>query len=183
MRRRISNIINIVIATLLLVLFLMNMYQMFTQLQEQAKEAGVSELQSVSYELERTISEASSLTMEIAIKAREVLDDRDELIDYLIKQKAEIIKTDTGAFNVYAAGSDWFFIPDFAAPEDYVAQDRTWYKGAVRSGGSNHSIALRRELSCVGSGRFERVNEGIVEPDRVEINILLLFPVRINKSS
>jgi diguanylate cyclase (GGDEF)-like protein len=135
MRRRISNIINIVIATLLLVLFLMNMYQMFTQLQEQAKEAGVSQLQSVSYELERTISEASSLTMEIAIKAREVLDDRNELIDYLIKQKAEIIKTDTGAFNVYAAGSDWFFIPDFAAPEDYVAQDRTWYKGAVRSGG------------------------------------------------
>ena len=44
MRRRISNIINIVIATLLLVLFLMNMYQMFTQLQEQVKEAGVSQL-------------------------------------------------------------------------------------------------------------------------------------------
>ena len=46
MRRRISNIINIVIATLLLVLFLMNMYQMFTQLQEQAKEAGVSQFRA-----------------------------------------------------------------------------------------------------------------------------------------
>ena len=138
MKRRINATAIITIAVLLLVVLVMDLSQMFTQLQQQAKDAGVSQLENISRELEKSIADAEALTMEIAIEAREVLDDREALKRYLISKKAEVIRNETGAFNVYVAGSDWWFIPDFDAPDDYVAQERTWYKGAIRKGGKTY---------------------------------------------
>ena len=138
MRRRINTTAILAIAMLLLVVLMMDISQMFRQLQQQAKDAGVSQLENISRELEHSISDAESLTMEIAIESREVLNDRNALERYLYRKKEEIINSNTGAFNVYVAGSDWWIIPDFDSPDDYIAQERLWYKGAIRNGGKTY---------------------------------------------
>lgn len=136
MSRRVSIGAIIAIAVLLLVVLLMDVSLIFGSLQQQARDAGVSQLQSISRELDNSIADAERLTMEIAIESRDVLDSKDALKAFLYSKKAEIAKGGSGAFNVYAAGDDWWIIPDFDSPADYVAQERAWYKGAVRNGGA-----------------------------------------------
>lgn len=135
MSRRISIGAIIAIAVLLLVVLVMDVSLMFGQFQQQTRDAGFSQLESINKQLDESIGDAERLTMEIAIEAREVLDDRGGLERFLYEKKAEVVKGDSGAFNVYAAGGDWWIIPDFDSPDDYVAQERAWYKGAVRNGG------------------------------------------------
>ena len=135
MRRKISSGFIIVIVVLLLVVLVMDIVMMFGQIRQQTKDAGVAQLENISRELEESINDAECLTMELAIEAREYLDDRDALEKFLYNKKEEIIEGNTGAFNVYIAGSDWWIIPDFDSPDDYVAQNRTWYRGAIRNGG------------------------------------------------
>lgn len=135
MKRRIKALAIGAIAILLLVVLSMDFSLMYRQIRQQTKDAGVSQLENISRELEESIRAAESLTMEIAIESREVLDDRDALKTFLYEKKAEVVKGNTGAFNVYMAGEDWSIIPDFVAPDDYVAQKRLWYKGALQSGG------------------------------------------------
>ena len=135
MRKRINSAAMIAIAVLLLAVLLMDISMMFGQLQQQATDAGISQLKDISGELEKSIADAEALTMELAIGAREVLEDRTALETYLIDKKEEIVQNNTGAFNLYIAGSDWWIVPDYDSPLDFVPQDRTWYKGAIRSGG------------------------------------------------
>ncbi len=135
MRKRINTGTIIAIAALLLAVLLLDIWFIFGQIRQHMKDAGISRLESISWELEKSISDAECLTMEIAIESREFLDDRDTLEKFLRDKKEEIAKDGTGAINIYAAGNDWSIIPDFVSPEDYVPQERVWYKGAVRSGG------------------------------------------------
>lgn len=135
MSRRISIGAIIAIAVLLLVVLLMDVSLTIGNLQQQTRDAGISQLENISSELEKSISDTELLTMEIAVEAREALNDRGALEKFLYEKKEEVVKGGTGAFNVYAAGNDWWIIPDFDAPEGYVAQDRSWYKGAIRNGG------------------------------------------------
>ena len=118
MRRRVNIAAIIAIAALLLAVLLMDISQMFGQLQQQAKDAGISQLENIGRELEKSISDAEALTMEIAIESREFLDDTEALERYLYGKKEEVVESNTGAFNVYIAGSDWSIIPDFDAPGD-----------------------------------------------------------------
>nr|MCR5587131.1 response regulator [Lachnospiraceae bacterium] len=100
--------------------------------------AGAYQLESVSGKMESTINNAEQLTMELAIKAREYLDDKDALKDFIYAQKEEIISGDTGAFNAYIVGSDFCFIPDFDMPDDYNATERVWYTGAIKKQGETY---------------------------------------------
>ena len=135
MKRKINIGVIIVIGVLLILVLFWDVWMVFAQIQHRTKEAGISHLENISRELEESISDAEALTMEIALQAREFLGDRDALKEFFRDKKQKVINDGTGAFNVYIAGSDWCFIPDFDAPDGYVAQDRLWYKGAVRSGG------------------------------------------------
>ena len=47
----------------------------------------------------------------------------------------KIVSADTGAFNIYIAGSDFCIIPDFDMPDDYIATERVWYTGACKNNG------------------------------------------------
>lgn len=135
MKDRKSTGIIIAVALLLLVVLLGDIWMMFGQIRQQTRDAGISQLESISRQLEHAIGDAESLTMETAIEAREYLDDRDALKKFMYKKKKDVVAGDTGAFNVYIAGSDWSIIPDFDAPDDYEATERLWYKGAVKNGG------------------------------------------------
>ena len=138
MKKRKSLSIVILVASLLLAVMLMDTWILYTQTHNQTKQAGAAQLSSVSGKLESSISDAEALTMEMAIKAREYLSDKDELEAFIYEQKNEIISGETGAFNLFIAGSDFCIIPDFDIPEDFNATERVWYTGAVKSKGKTY---------------------------------------------
>ena len=135
MKKERSLSVVILVASLLLAVTLMDTWILYAQTHSQTLQSGAYQLESVSGKLESTISDAKNLTMELAIEAREYLGDIDSLEGFIHARKGELLTEDIGAFNLYIAGRDFCIIPDFDMPEDYIATDRVWYTGAVRSGG------------------------------------------------
>lgn len=130
-----GTIIILAIAIVLAIILLVDMWMMFGQTRQQTKDACLYQLETVSGELEGTISAAERETMEFAIASEKYLGDKKALKKYVYKKQKELAGSGTDAFNVYVAGSDWFIIPDFNASEDYDHTDRSWYTGAMRSDG------------------------------------------------
>jgi uncharacterized protein YpmB len=97
MRKKISTNAIITIGILLLVVLLMDIWMMYGQIKQQTKDAGLSQLDSISRQLEKKIDDAKNETLSEAIKVREVLDDRKVLEKFLYDERDEIIKGDTGA--------------------------------------------------------------------------------------
>ena len=125
----------ILIASLLLAVTFMDTWMIFRQTRQQTWDSGIYQLETISKKLESTINAAKNQTMETAIEAREYTHDKKALEDFILKKKEELLSNESGAFNVYIAGRDYVFIPDFIMPEDYVATERVWYTGAVKNGG------------------------------------------------
>ena len=123
---------------LLIVVIFMDTLIVFRMTSRQTKESGIYQLESISGELEGTISDARNLTMELAIAAREYVDDSEELKQFIYEKKAELVSGNTGAFNVFIAGEDWAIIPDFEMPEDFVIAERVWYKGGIKQKGKTY---------------------------------------------
>ncbi len=130
----------IVIITILLVLVtIMDTLMVFNMTREQTKESGAYQLLSISGKLEGTINDAEKRTMQIAVTAQELLDDKQTLESFIYNMKKELLNEGKGALNIYIAGPGWDIIPDFAdRSPDFVATERTWYTGARRKrGGTN----------------------------------------------
>ena len=130
----------IVIITVLLVLVtIMDTLMVFNMTREQTKESGAYQLLSISGKLEGTINDAEKRTMQIAVTAQELLEDKQTLESFIYNTKKELLNEGKGALNIYIAGPGWDIIPDFAdRSPDFVATERTWYKGARRKrGGTN----------------------------------------------
>ena len=125
----------ILVASLLLAVTLIHTWILYTQTHNQTRQSGAYQLGAVSGRLESTISDAKNLTMQLAIEAREYLEDKDSLEEYIYDRKRELLTENIGAFNLYVAGKDFCFIPDFDMPEDYVATERVWYTGAIQNRG------------------------------------------------
>lgn len=128
----------ILVASLLLAVTFMDIWMVFRQTRQQTKDSGIYQLETISGELESTINDAKSLTMELAIASREYIDDKDALETFIYDKKTELLSGDTGAFNVFIASADWVIIPDFDIPEDFVTTERVWYKGAIKSNGKTY---------------------------------------------
>lgn len=128
----------ITFAIVLSLLTIMNTYLVFRMASGQAMDTGEYQLKCISGELEETINEAKNQALEIAVEVKEYMDDRDMLNDYIVNRKGEL-KEETGGlcYNLYIAGTGWDIIPDFEKTEDFVATERSWYKGAIsRKGGA-----------------------------------------------
>ncbi len=128
----------ILVASLLLAVTFMDTWMVFRQTRQQTKDSGIYQLETISGELESTINDAENLTMELAIAAREYLDDKDALQSFIYSKKNELLKSRTGAFNLFIVGSGLVIIPDFDMPDDFVATERVWYKGAIKNGGKTY---------------------------------------------
>ena len=135
MKKKKSLSIVILVASLLLAVTLMDTWILYTQTHRQTRQTGVYQLESVSGKLESAISDAESLTMEVAIKAREYLSDKEDLKDFIYKTKEDVIKDNSDVFNLYIAGSSYCIIPDFDIPESYNVKERVWYTGALKKQG------------------------------------------------
>ncbi len=129
----------IIIAILLMLVTVTDTLMVFNMTRQQTLESGSYQLLSISGELESTINEAEKRTMQIAVTAQELLDDRKTLESFIYNTKKELLNEDKGALGIYIAGPGWDIIPDFEdrAP-DFVATERSWYTGArKKQGGTN----------------------------------------------
>ena len=192
MKKERSLSIVILVASLLLAVTLIHTWILYTQTHSQTRQSGAYQLESASGRLESTISDAKNLTMQLAIEAREYLEDQDSLKDFIYKRKEKLLAEGIGAFNLYIAGKDFCFIPDFDMPEDYIATDRVWYTGAVRNGGkayvsSPYQDAMTGEICytvsvMLGDGEtvlavdytMERIRDYIVQVSDDAINAVIV---------
>ncbi|MCR5432620.1 MAG: response regulator [Lachnospiraceae bacterium] len=124
----------VLIALLLISIVSLDIFIVFSMTREQTRTSGSYQLQSVSGALEAMLNDANNLTMEIAIEAREHLDNKVELEAFLREKKTGLSEND-GAYNVYMAGTGWDIIPDLVNRDGYVGTERPWYIGAVRANG------------------------------------------------
>lgn len=127
-----STLTVLLIAAALVVVLLLDIWQVFRLTSDLTRSAGRYHLESISGELESTIRDAEQLAMRLAISAQPYLGDQEEIRRFVYSHKAELLEEVDGCFNVYMAGTDWAVIPDFDMPADYVATERDWYKGAKR---------------------------------------------------
>nr|MCR5719824.1 histidine kinase [Lachnospiraceae bacterium] len=136
----------IVFATLLLAVIMTNILMVFYHTRKETKNTGISRLESVSCTLEEMFAKAEKRTMQIAIKAEDLLLDREKLEAFILEEKQKLEAENNGAFNVYIAGKDWYIVPYFTNPEDFEPTDRIWYKGAVQSRGSSYITAPYKDV-------------------------------------
>ena len=122
------------IAILLIAIVFMDIFIVFSMTREQTRTSGSYQLQSVSGALEAAINEANNVTMELAMEAREHLDDRLDLEHFIYRKKNALVESD-GAYNVYMAGTGWDLIPDLRDRDGYVGTERPWYTGAIKNNG------------------------------------------------
>ncbi|MBR1750237.1 MAG: histidine kinase, partial [Ruminococcus sp.] len=125
----------IVIAVMLLLIVFMYALLIFDMTSRQTTETGKYQLESISGELESTINETKNLTMQLAIEAQTHLDNKEELAKFIYDSKEKLPQYVDGGYNIYVAGSGWDIIPDLVKPQGYDAVNRSWYTGAVKSGG------------------------------------------------
>ncbi len=123
---------------MLLIVTSMNTWMVFRQTRQQTRDTGIYQLEMISGELERTISQAGDLTMELAMAAREYLDDEQALEAFMYERKAELVAGSSGAFNMYIAGTGFSVFPDFDMPDDYIPTERVWYIGAKKTPGRTY---------------------------------------------
>ena len=106
-RKSKSTLIVLSIAAALSAVLLLNMWQVFYLTSNLTLSSGRYHLESISGELESTISDAEQLAMRLGIEAGELLEDREALETFIFTRKAEILARDAGCFNVYIAGDGW----------------------------------------------------------------------------
>ena len=136
-----SALIVIAVSIVLIALLLLDTWQVFRLTSRLTLNSGQSHLESISGELEKTVNDAEQLAMRFGISAYPLLENKDELRQYIYDQKEEVLAKANGCFNVYMAGSGWAIIPDFDMPEDYIATERDWYKKARRAQGKPYVTA------------------------------------------
>ncbi len=137
--RRIDFAIIIGITLIFLIVIAMNDRLMFQVTANQTEEIGQMQLEVIRSDFQGTLQEAEGTTIRMAMEAEQLLKNkasRKDIEDYFYRRKREQKNLTGGVcFNVYIAGKDWAVIPDFNMPEDYHAQERLWYKGALENPG------------------------------------------------
>lgn len=128
--------LSIFIAALLLLIIAMNAILVFRITSEQTKNSGELQMGNIKGELQENLSNAEAISLKIASQAEMLLasnNDMENISEYFKSQK-KIQKEETRGIciNVYIAGKDWFIIPDFDAPEDFIPANRIWYTGALK---------------------------------------------------
>ena len=124
-----------VFAAAMSLVLVFNFRLFYSMISGQADAIGRAQLESVSGDLEQTLYEAEILTRQIASGLELLYKENasgDEIDAYLKTNKD--YNSVGSCTNVYAAGEDWYSIPDFVMPEDFDPVQRDWYKGARKKG-------------------------------------------------
>lgn len=115
----------------------MNVKQFYGMTSMNADSLGREQLTLVSGKLNSTLYDAEIMAHKSESDAEKLVQaDMDpkalaRLGAYLNKRKDELKSTD--CTNVYAAGEGWYYVPGFK-DDDFVPEERDWYKGARKAG-------------------------------------------------
>ncbi len=122
-------------AGVMMAITVINAIVVLNTMRRQTMDIGTYQLSTISGELESTIADAESLTMELAMQAQTYEPDSEELRSFIYSSKEKLIREEKGGYNVYVAGIGWDIIPDLEKTDDYVATERSWYTGALANDG------------------------------------------------
>ena len=128
-----------VVALLLLLVIWANVHLIFQMTSGQTDKIGQMQLERIENELTSRLRTAEGTTIRMGEEAQNLLlssQPRSKIEEFVLERKKEQLASSGGVcFNAYIAGKDWAFVPDFDMPEDFHAQERLWYKGALEHPG------------------------------------------------
>ena len=140
--RRADFSIIIAITVIFLLVIIMNDRLIFKITSNQTEEIGQTQLEVIRSDFQGAIQMAEGATLRMATEAEQMLKSgatREDLEKFFYRRKREQDNLTNGVcFNayIYVADKDWTIIPDFDMPNDYHANERLWYKGAVENPGN-----------------------------------------------
>lgn len=131
-------IIAALIAVVMIVMTILDMLIIFSITSQQTRLSGLYKLKSISGELESTINEAEMLTMELALEAYPLVDDKGSLKFFIYNKKEELCGKTGSLINVYAAGTGWDILPGLTNRSGFDPLKRNWYVGAAGNQGKTY---------------------------------------------
>jgi len=144
----------IVIAIILIVaviITVLNIKMIFNVANKQTEELGSLQMESIRGQLQQTLDDAKLQTLDVANEIDILMAKgatQNVLDEYLIAKKLEL--SSSSCINVYAAGTDWYSIPDFVVPENFDPTQRIWYTGAKQE---SDAIFISQPYIDLASGK------------------------------
>ncbi len=122
-------------AALLAVVMIINMRLMYNVATRQSEEIGSMRMENIVTTLEQTLKRAENAAIRVGANLVELQENEAEeaqIREFLSAQKAMETELSGGScMNVFCVIGNQIFISDMDAPEGYVLQDRSWYKGLM----------------------------------------------------
>ncbi len=145
----------VVVIVAAIIISFASMAVMYSRAVQTANETGQMKLDNIAADLQELLNRRIDRLDQIGNDLEDMIArnaDNDEISEYLSQQKANEIAASDGTFsNVFCmlADSGDVLISDMDAPEDYVIQDREWYKGlmTVKTGEAYISNVYRDAFS------------------------------------
>ena len=137
MSRRFRRSAIVALALTFLAVIVTNISLIMSQANTQIEKTGEIRLEVIRNDLEDTISEAENNVLRVAMGAEKLLDPASprESVGPFVEAEREAFLSNESFMNLYIAGRDWNYIPNFDAPADFHASERIWYLGAAEHPG------------------------------------------------
>ena len=135
-RSTLSYLLVIALSAIVLVVLAMNIVLMYHLTSTQTEEMGRMRIEIIASDLQKRLTDASRSVDRVAAEIEHAIaenSDSEEIRRLLSEEKKnEIASTGRTCLNIFCViGSDEVLISDMLAPDDYVVQDRIWYKGLM----------------------------------------------------
>ena len=112
---------------------------------EQTEQIGQMRLQNIASGFQASLTRAEFTLTRVYSRLEEMLDNgasEEEIRSFLSEQKKiEYDLSDGALLNVFCVVDGEAMVSDMATPEDYVLQDRSWYRGLLAAGRGNIYIS------------------------------------------
>ena len=163
-------IVIFLIVTITAAITVLNIQIIFNVTSRQTEELGTLQMDGIRAQLQQTLDEAEQENLKISSEVELFLQDGQDVsgLESYFREMKEELKS-TSLINVYAAGADWYVIPDFQEPEDFEATQRGWYTGAIDADGEVYItqpyMDLASDYVCFTVSRMLSDGETVVAID------------------
>lgn len=142
-RLKFSYIAVTILSIVIFLVLLLNIFLMYRLTSKQTDEMGQMKIDLIASELQQRLTDASHSVDTIGASLEELFSEMDsegysgdrtqEIYNFLsAEKKSTIASSGRACLNIFCiTRSDEVLISDMATPEDYVVQDRIWYKGLM----------------------------------------------------
>ena len=135
LNRKNSRILVVVAAAVVLGINILNVGLMFRVASTQAEEIGRMRVQNIAANYQQSLTRAENALERVGNDMEEMLREGasdEEIRQFLLRQRELEYDLSGGlCLNVFCVADGQVMISGMATPEDYVLQDRTWYRGLL----------------------------------------------------